>query len=201
MNYTGALRKYCADHNGAIFDAAFVHEHYFPLIKYRTFIKILSRLEEDKILVKVDKGIYLIAAEEKNFDKAVYDFYVENCNGMVIGYKLYNELGITEHISNTIEIYTNRLPNGKQKNVRNYHLIGANLMFLEETKRLITLMELIEKHSKIIDLDVKNYAKVRKSIAKIYSEEQVARITRAIPYQHGTIEIVKNEDPFNLLSL
>ncbi len=188
MNYTAAVKTYCNDHFGTILDASYVHEHFFPLIEYRTFLKILKRLESDGTLSLVDKGVYSIRADD--IDAAILDFYVNNLDGMIVGNKLYTELGITKHADNLVDVYTNKLPNGKSKHVKNYRLTGVNLFFDKETKRLITLLELIEKRNRIKGINLVAYSEARQKFAGTFPEDLIQTV-KAIKYQPGTLKVLR----------
>ena len=189
MNYTAAVKQYCIDYAGTILDVAYVHEHFFPLINYRTFLKILKRLESDGIIIPIAKGVYSIGAVD--IDIAILDFYTANFNGMIIGDKLFSELGLISQVSPHVDIYTNRLPSSKSKNVKNYRLTGVDLVFDKTTVRLITLLELIENRSKLVNLNQIAYMNARHSFAGSFPEETLEEVARAIPYQAGTIELVR----------
>ena len=49
MNYTKTIREYCQN-KGMIFDMSYELKKHFSIVPYRTFCKILSRLEEEGIL-------------------------------------------------------------------------------------------------------------------------------------------------------
>ena len=194
MDYTASVRKYCNDHAGEILDVAYVHEQSFAVVVYRTFLKILKRLEEDGVITRIAKGVYLISrndGRENDVDAAICDFYVGKIDGMIVGYKLYNELGVSDYDDGHIEIYTNRLPSGKNKNIGKYHLTGANLFFTSEVKRVITLLELIENSNRIVNRSLLSYAGARQKLAGSCSEELLQEITKTIPYQTGTLAVLR----------
>lgn len=59
MNYTKTLRKYCLQNPGRLFDAGYMAEKYFHMIPYKSYLKILNRLQDENILMFVSKGVYL----------------------------------------------------------------------------------------------------------------------------------------------
>jgi hypothetical protein len=50
MNYTQTLREFCKQNQGHIFDVQYEQNHRFSLVPYKTLLKILNRLEEEKIV-------------------------------------------------------------------------------------------------------------------------------------------------------
>ncbi len=60
MSYTKTLRQYCLQHNGSILDVAWLADRYFPMVPYKSLLKILNRLRGEGIITAVSKGVYLI---------------------------------------------------------------------------------------------------------------------------------------------
>ena len=53
MNYSRTIREYCLQNSGMMFDMSYEHKKHFGMVPYRTFCKILSRLEDEEILNNV----------------------------------------------------------------------------------------------------------------------------------------------------
>lgn len=49
---------------GDLFDVSYMKDKYFEMVPYKTLLKILNRLEEEKILTCVSKGVFLICKED-----------------------------------------------------------------------------------------------------------------------------------------
>ena len=60
MTYIKQVREYCENHKGTIIDVSKVKDEEFAEIPYKTLLKILNRLEEEKIVTSVSKGVYSI---------------------------------------------------------------------------------------------------------------------------------------------
>lgn len=58
MNYSKTIREYCQKNPGMVFDMSYERERHFPMVPYRTFCKILSRIEAEGIIRTYSKGIY-----------------------------------------------------------------------------------------------------------------------------------------------
>lgn len=108
MNYSRTIREYCLQNPGMMFDMSYEHKKHFEMVPYRTFCKILSRLEDEGILKPYSKGLYIINSDNIKEDPVIA-FYSNENTGLVVGYKLYNDLGITEHTEKPIVIYTNAM--------------------------------------------------------------------------------------------
>lgn len=53
MNYTKLIREYCKNNSGAIFDVSKLKDTEFAEVPYKTLLKILNRLEEEGIYIKL----------------------------------------------------------------------------------------------------------------------------------------------------
>ena len=194
MNTTEAIRRYVKDHPEEIVDAAFLHKTLFPIIKKQTYLKLFSRLAEEGTIKSVGRGVYAPASlPDEKVDEAILDYYANHGNGMLYGDALYFALGLASCPAETTMIYTNRLENGKKKHVSSYELIGADIVFDDEAKDLITLLELIEGHAYAISLDSKKYAEIYNKLSRQdYSYELFEEIIKSIKYKDSTITILKN---------
>ena len=107
---------------------------------------------------------------------------------MYYGYKLYNKLGVTDYKSKTTEIYTRRI-GVAHKNIGNYSLTRANLYFSQDTKRIITALELIDNLDNIKDYDMLNYTMVRDKFIHHYLDHAIESVINNIHYKYSTIVI------------
>ena len=72
MSYTDTVRQYCAKHKYEMLEVAKVQEKEFADVPYKTLLKILNRLEEERIVTSVSKGIYHIGTQILNNDRRRY---------------------------------------------------------------------------------------------------------------------------------
>lgn len=135
MNYTKQIREYCKMNNNAIIDVSIAKNTVFADIPYKTLLKIFNRLEEEGIVTTVSKGVYSIGKKMID-DRKILCEYTNNSNGMVVGYKLFNDLGLTAYSDKKIEIYTNAITT-KQKNIGKFTLKKVELDFTDEIIDLI----------------------------------------------------------------
>ena len=94
MSYTDTVRQYCAKHKFEMLEVAKVREKEFADVPYKTLLKILNRLEEERIVTSISKGIYHIGPQILNEDKIISK-YTSNGKGMLIGYSLFNSIRIS----------------------------------------------------------------------------------------------------------
>ena len=190
MTTTAAIRKYIQDHPSEIVDVAFLHRTLFPIVKPHTFFKTLARLRDEGLIKAVDHGVYAPAAlPDSEIEGAIFDYYVADTNGALLGDALYYELKIIDFAPETKKAYTNRLENGKKKRVLNLELTGANIVFDDTAKDLVTLLEMIEDHDYAIGLDSAKYAKILEKLGENdYSDALIEEVCKAIPYKSSTLK-------------
>ena len=104
MNYSKTIREYCKQNPGMVFDMSYEHHKHFEMVPYKTFCKILSRIEEEGIIKPYSKGIYIISSDNMSEDPVIA-FYANENTGVVVGYKMYNDFGITDHFEKPIVQY------------------------------------------------------------------------------------------------
>jgi len=172
---------------GQIFDVQYEQKHRFSLIPYKTLLKILNRLEDERIVLGIAKGIYLInSVNGIDIDKAIREYYIDYFSGMIIGKGLYNYYDIGDQDDEVIEIYTNKIISNN-KSIEKYHLIKFDAMFYDEVVSLITALELIEKVSSINDINYIRYNEEKEHGVKSYSDEVFKQIITHHQYKYSTI--------------
>lgn len=186
MNYSRTIREYCLQNPGMMFDMSYEHKKHFEIVPYRTFCKILSRLEDEGILKPYSKGLYIINSGNIKEDPVIA-FYANENTGLVVGYKLYNDLGITEHAEKPIVIFTNAMETTTKNIGNDYKLILFDAMFDDNIKKLIICLELIENGRKIIDYDLKRIYEVIQDYLQYYDNFSFETIVENIRYSLSTI--------------
>lgn len=186
MNYSRTIREYCLQNPGMLFDMSYEHKKHFEMVPYRTFCKILSRLEDEGILKPYSKGLYIISSDNIKEDPVIA-FYANENTGLVVGYKMYNEFGITEHTEKPIVIYTNAMETTTKNIGDDYKLILFDEMFDDHIKKLIICLELIQNGRNIIDYDLKRIYEVLQDYLQYYDDFSFRTIVKNIRYSLSTI--------------
>ena len=184
MNYTKTLRNYCLQNNGKLFDAGYMAQKNFHMIPYKSYLKILNRLQDENILTLVSKGVYLIG--EGDVDDAIERCYMENNKGMTVGQQMLYEQGIISQPPEVFEIRTSGI-SSKHKTVGKYRLIYTKLYFDEAEKNLIRILNIIEiAHTLSADEQVACARFLEKNLPR-YNEFRLEAVLRAIHYSYATI--------------
>ena len=152
--------------------------------------QILNRLEEEKILTCVSKGVFLICNEDYTLNEAIEDRYVAGGRGMLSGYTMFNDLEITEYYPDYNEIYTNRL-NVRFKTIGTYQLTKIDVPFTPQIVSMITLLDCIEKGHSIIDVNIVRLHEIIDAMAQDYSEAAFLTVSHAAPYHYSAIVTLK----------
>lgn len=200
MNYTQTIRNYILERKGEMFDVSYEFNKRFQMIPYKTLMRILNRLEDEGLLLTVGKGLYFINDETGYSDTKLIKYFTSNDRGMLIGYALYNELGITDYNEKEITIYTNSIGT-KTKNINVIHLKKIDiLLFGKVDKSIITVLELLEHGvNNILDCDVIKTINILRRCLLNYNDFVFEDVVDKINYSNATI--VKLEEQLNRLGV
>lgn len=185
MNYTKQVREYCGKHSKGLIDISVVRNIVFADIPYKTLLKIFNRIEEEGIVKTVSKGVYSIGKKKIDERKILSD-YTSNGKGMVVGYSLFNKIGLTLYQDERIVIYTNVIMT-KQKSIGNLLLKKVDLIFTDEIIDLVSLLEILDVGFGIRGGDYLTYRNVVELLAKTYTDDNFKQVIGAIRYKYSTI--------------
>lgn len=181
-----------------IIDAQKVYNEKFNAIPEQAFYQTVSRMAKSGEIIRIAKGIYCkpkvsrfgtIISTEKN----ILEHFIgkKQNEGLVIGYRMYNKYGLTTQISKNIELYSNLILQEKRQ-IRNVLGLKADLKFNEDTKRMIELLEVLENHKKIEDLNKSNLLKFISNSVDCYEEKILKKILKEIRYKKSTLASLKS---------
>lgn len=153
----------------------------------------LYRLEENDVLSKVSKGIYLVNKKSTISNKNkpishrdVIQYYTRKSSGFTIGYNLYNRTNISTQISKTTKILTTRL----KKETRTINLITViklNTTLNDKTREIIETLEIIENSDTIQDFNSKAFLIYMTNFVKKYDRDIMIQILNDLNYKKQTI--------------
>lgn len=192
MNYSKTIREYCNQNKGKIFDVSYERIHHFEMVPYKTLLKILNRLEEEKVIATYSKGIYLINSDEVIKEDPIISYYASEFNGAVVGYDLYNKYEISSHKEKLVIIYTNAMETSTKNIGDDYKLIRFDVIFGKYTTPLIEALEIIENKASIADCDLTKASQVLISLLENYLDSFFEDIIKAHKYKYSTICSLEN---------
>ncbi len=181
---------------GEIFFAKDAYSDYFQDMDETTFYQLLARLYKNKLVGKLDKGLYYRPYSsdpslEPSTEDIVKFFTNNNKNGMLVGGKMLLNLGIVEANSEPLIIYTNALEIKSVRKIKNITLKTVNIDFKNESNvRAIEMLELIE----IID----NYENISYDMlynflvlyAHNYDQEALVNVIHAKSFKKRNIAVI-----------
>ncbi len=199
MNYTKQVREYCEKNANSLIDISIIRNSVFSDIPYKTLLKIFNRLEDEGVVHAVSKGIYRVGNKITN-SKDILNAYTQKGKGMVVGYTLFNNIGLTAYQDDKVEIYTNTIAN-KQKTIDDFLLKKVNLEFTDEIIDLISLLEILDVGISMKGADVLSYKRTVELLALPYNDEDFQTVNEVIRYKYSTIvklnELLKRLDVEN----
>ncbi len=158
-------------------------------------IKALNRMVTSGKIAKLSKGKYY-KPENTPFGKLqpsqsqiVKDLLEENgkITGYLTGYSIYNQLGLTTQVSNTIQIGKNQIrPNFKRERYTISFVKQKNTV-TKENIPLLQILDAIRYIKKIPDADIEASCKRLLAILKKLSEKEINSLARlALKYPPAT---------------
>lgn len=172
-------------HANSLIDISIVRDSVFVDIPYKTLLKIFNRLEDDGIVNKVSKGVYSVGNKMIN-GKMILSQYTNNGKGMIVGYALFNSIGLTATQEDRIVIFTNAIAN-KQKTIGNILLKQVDLEFTDEIIDLISLLEILDVGFKMVGVDYLSYKSTVEMLALAYSDDNFRKVNNSIRYKYSSI--------------
>ncbi len=106
--------------------------------------------------------------------------------GMIVGYGLFNSIGLTIYKDDKIEIYTKAIVS-KQKVIGNFILKRVDLEFTDEIVDLISLLEILDVGFSMHGADVLSYKRTTELLAQSYSDENFGKVIKAVRYMCSTV--------------
>lgn len=192
MNFTSEIRETIKKMpKNELFFAKEFYQEKFSTIPEITYYKVLERLVEQKELAKTSKGVYYVP-EITRFgltepgNEKIIDYFTQGKAGMTVGYDLYNRLKLTTQIGKNYEVLSNLL-NAKTKNITEVFIEYLDLIFDEETKKTIEILEVLEHYFEIEDLNHRAFKTFLSSYFKEYDEKILEEVLNKKRYKKRTI--------------
>lgn len=158
-------------------------------------IKALNRMVASGKIAKLSKGKYYKPEStpfgnlQPNQVQIVKDLLEENgkITGYLTGYSIYNQLGLTTQVSNTIQIGKNQIrPNFKRERYTITFVKQKNTI-TKESIPLLQLLDAIRYVKKIPDANIETSCKRFLAIIKTFSDQEINTLARlALKYPPAT---------------
>lgn len=135
-------------------------------------------------------GVYKIANVRLS-EKLIFSEYVNKGKGMVTGYQLFNNLGISDYQDDKIELYTNVITTN-QKTIFEYKLKKFDIVFDDEIVDLIALLETLDIGFKMRGCYFDKYFEVVELLLPTYNDKLFERIVVAKKYKFSTVKTLSD---------
>ena len=144
MNFTKTIRNYLKENEDGIFDFGYEYKERFYMIPFNTYFVVVKRLEKEGLILPLDKGTYLIVSNTIDKEDAVDSYYAAEGHGMVLGYKLFNKIGVSTKEVPKYEIISNRIST-TTKHVGDIKITRYECFYFDEvTKSIISVLEILK---------------------------------------------------------
>jgi hypothetical protein len=158
-------------------------------------IKALNRMVASGKIAKLAKGKYYKPEStpfgnlQPNQEQVVKDLLEENGKviGYLTGYSIYNQLGLTTQVSNTIQIGKNQTRPNFKRDRYTISFVKQKNTITKENIPLLQILDAIRYIKKIPDANVENSCKRFLAIIKKLSEKEINTLVRlALKYPPAT---------------
>ena len=139
-----------------LLEASILYQKSFGTVPEMTYYKTLERMSKQGSLVHLTKGLYY-RPKKSRFgtipisEKEIIGHYTNNGRGIVIGYRLYNQKGLTTQISKRVEVLSSAVTEQK-KNIQNVCVTNSGIDLTQETIPVIETMEILQNYKSIEDI-------------------------------------------------
>jgi len=154
--------------------------------KKEAVIKALNRMVASGKIAKLSKGKYykpettVFGNLEPKQSQVVKDLLEENgkITGYLTGYSIYNQLGLTTQVSNTIQIGKNEIRPNFKRGRYNISFVKQKNSINKENTPLLQLLDAIRNIKKIPDANVESSCKRFLAILEKLSDKEINMIVR-----------------------
>ncbi|MFA6308229.1 MAG: DUF6088 family protein [Clostridia bacterium] len=198
MNYRNEVENYinCFAQNKLIVAGKLFQEK-LNFIPEATYYKILERLMKENRLIRVSKGIYTRPkttrfGETGLNESSIITHYAKmnKKSGMMIGYGLYNKLGLTTQISKKTELYSNLITEEK-KVFNNIQIKRINMSLNKSKTDIIEAFETLQHYYEIEDINFSAFREYIKKVANLYNDSTANEVLGKIKYKKRTIAFLQ----------
>ena len=163
-------------------------------VSEESYYKTLERMCKSGELVKIAKGTYHLPKKGKYgivppSEKEIISAFTENETGTVIGYSLYNSLGLTTQIAKTVTVMSNSLESFT-KTIRNITVHQVDIQYSKEIESIIHCLEVLQNYYTIQDMNYSAFIKYAECFAKTYNEEALKVVLSNMKYKKSTISFL-----------
>ncbi len=173
------------------------YEKNFTGMKEATFYQLLARLNEEKVIGKIAKGLYFKPKNNDvtilpSFEKLLNFFTNKNKNGMIVGEKMLESYGIITTDSNQYKVYTNVIEIKTKRFISNLVIENVDVDYKNDVvRKTIEVLELIEIIDNYPNANIEALEKVLKEFSELFKEDILFKVLMAKTYKKRNIAALK----------
>ncbi|MBO4770121.1 MAG: hypothetical protein J5563_05000 [Clostridia bacterium] len=185
-----------APENTLIVTSKLYRKKFSNIMSEAAFAQTISRLAKKGEIRRVSKGIYCRPRKSRfgivpPSDREIADIYTGRSDGMIVGYGLYNSLGISTQISKRLTAYS-ALADEQVKQIGAVTIHRYDLKYTDQVKSIISLMEILHHYYEIQDIDHSAFIRSVQALSKNYSDSAFVRVQKAIGYPKRTVAFLRD---------
>ena len=163
-------------------------------VSEEAFYKTIERMCKANELIKIAKGTYHLPKINKYgivppSEEEIVSSFTKNNSGAVIGFSLYNKLGLTTQVSKSVLVISNAL-DSITKNIKNIEIKRVNIDFSKENINMIQGLNVLQNFDVIEDLNYCVFIKYIEQFALSYKDDIFEKVYGAIKYKKSTISFL-----------
>ena len=161
------------------------------VVSEAAYYKALERMCKSGKLIRAAKGIYHLPKKSKYgivplSENEIVRAFTEYGSGTIIGYSLYNKLGLTTQIPKTIHVMSSSIDE-KTKTIKNVVIHRSELIFDNAVEDMIHGLDVLQNYDTIQDLDYNAFVSFSRSLAKNYNDVTFEKVIASKKYKKSTI--------------
>ena len=190
------LKEFNRENTTVISVSNLYNEQFANEISELAFLRMISRLNESGEIVRVSKGMYCKPTHSRfgvvlPSENEIASDYLKGTKGMIVGYGLYNSLGITTQVPKRKELFSSAIE-AQTKQIGNIYIKKVCLEYTEDTIAIIQLMEVLYHYQKIQDINYREMLKCFEQLSKHYSDKAFEPIQKELHYPKWVIASLRN---------
>ena len=186
----------CFKPNDLIFASKLFIKELEGNVSEAAYYKTLERMCKSGKLVKAAKGTYYIPKTSRFgtiplSEEEIISTFTKEESGTIVGYSLYNQLGITTQISKTTEVLSSAL-DSQTKTIRNVVVYYLPLKFTEAVKQTVQALDVLQNIEQLQEINYHALVSYTKSIAENYDQTVFEEVIAKRKYPKATIAFLQS---------
>ena len=160
------------------------------------YYKTLERMCKSGELIKVARGIYHLPKYNRFgsvplSEEEIILAFTKDESGTIVGYSLYNQLGLSTQIAKRTEILSSAL-DSQTKTIRNIVVYHLPLQFTEAITQMVQALDVLQNIEQIQDINYHALISYTMSIAEHYEQSIFEEVIAKQKLKKSTIAFLQN---------